>query len=113
MAKFRFSEWLWDWLFSLDRFRFEWDPGNETKSARKHAVTCGEAEEVFTGGGFIPLGEQYDPLAEEPRYALLGETGGGRLLFVAFTIRDQKIRVVSARPMNGREKKFYVSLRQK
>ena len=112
MAKFRFARWLWDWLFGLRHFAFEWDTGNARKSVQKHGVTCGEAEEVFTERRFVPLGEQYHPPSPEPRFGVLGETSKGKLLFLAFTLRNQNIRVISARPMNERERKFYASLRQ-
>ena len=113
MPKFRFAQWLWDWLFALHYFSFEWDTGNATKSLQKHGVTCAEAEGVFTQRRFIPLGEQYQPLSPEPRFGVLGQTSEGKLLFLAFTLRNQSIRVISARPMNERERKFYASLRQK
>jgi uncharacterized protein len=112
VAKFRFAQWLWDWLLGPPDFSFEWDGGNTTKSFEKHGVTCAEAEEVFTGGRFIPIGEQYQPPVREPRYGVLGETRRGKLLFLVFTLRDQKVRVISARPMNARERRFYVSLRE-
>jgi uncharacterized protein len=112
VAKFRFSQWLWDWLFALESFVFEWDAGNAAKSIQNHGVGCAEAEEVFTERRFIPLGEQVQPPACEPRFAVLGETAKGKLLFLAFTLRNQNIRVISARPMNERERKFYASLRQ-
>lgn len=112
MAKFRFAQWLWDWLFALQSFSFEWDVGNSTKSIQKHGVSCEEAEEVFRERRFIPLGEQVQPQSPEARYGVLGETYEGKLLFVAFTLRNQRIRVISARPMSERERKFYGSLRQ-
>ena len=113
VAKFRFAQWLWDWLFAQSRFAFEWDAGNSIKSLDKHGVTCEEAEEVFTERRFIPLGEQHQPPCPEPRFGVLGETAKGELMFLAFTLRNQNIRVISARPMNKKERKFYASLRQK
>jgi hypothetical protein len=43
----------------------------------------------------------------EKRYYALGQTRRGRLLFVAFTIRRDLIRVISVRDMNRREQDFY------
>jgi uncharacterized DUF497 family protein len=109
LAKFRFVQWLWDWLFALDEFSFEWDRGNVIKSFQKHGVTCREAEEMFTG----PVRcYSENSMSLEPRFAALGETSEGKLLFLAFTLRSENIRVISARPMNERERKFYASLRQ-
>lgn len=99
-------------MFALADYSFEWDATNATKSLQKHGVACREAEEVFTERRFIPLGEQYEPPAAELRFGVLGETSEGRLLFLAFTLRDRRIRVISARPMNETERKFYVSLRE-
>jgi uncharacterized DUF497 family protein len=96
----------------LPEFSFEWDRGNAAKSFEKHGATCAEAEEVFTEGRFIPIGEQYQPPAPEPRYGVLGETRRGKLLFLVFTLRVQRVRVISARPMNARGRKFYASLRE-
>jgi uncharacterized DUF497 family protein len=112
VAKFRVAQWLWDWLSALRQFPFEWDAANSIKSLQKHGATCAEAEEAFTEGRFIPLGEQYEPSLAEPRYGLLGESARGKLLFAVFTLRDQRIRVVSARAMNEKERRFYVALRQ-
>jgi uncharacterized DUF497 family protein len=112
VAKFRFVAWLFDWLLAIRDFPFEWDSANQTKNLRKHAVTCEEAEEVFRGRRFVPLGQQVEPAATEPRFGILGETRKGRLLFLAFTIRLENIRVISARPMNRKERSFYGSLRE-
>lgn len=98
-------------MLALDEFSFDWDAGNVAKSFQKHGVTCAEAEEVFTERRFIPLGEQYDPPCPEPRFGVLGKTYKGKLLFLAFTLRNEKIRVISVRRMNERERRFYASLR--
>jgi uncharacterized protein len=37
----------------------------------------------------------------------LGQTDARRLLFIVFTIRDDLIRVISARPMSRRERRVY------
>jgi uncharacterized protein len=43
----------------------------------------------------------------ELRHAALGKTYGSRLLTVVFTIRNEKIRVISARPMSRNERVLY------
>jgi uncharacterized DUF497 family protein len=112
VVKFKFVQWLLDWLLEVSSFSFVWDAGNQTKSAQKHSVTCEKAEQVFTECRFISLGEQVEPPCPEPRFAVLGQTASGRLLFLVFAIRGGKIRVISARPMNEKERTFYESLRQ-
>jgi hypothetical protein len=44
---------------------------------------------------------------KEVRHILIGRTKNGRLLFVAFTIRVDKIRIISARDLKKKEKKLY------
>jgi len=44
---------------------------------------------------------------EEVRYFALGRTDAGRLLFVAYTLRGERVRIISARDMTRRERKEY------
>jgi len=44
---------------------------------------------------------------EEERFFALGQTDSGRLLFIAFTVRDRLIRVISARDVSRKERKVY------
>lgn len=84
---------------------FDWDAANWRKSERKHGVAAAEAEEVLL---LDPLC-QVDPKhsGTEQRYVALGATGDGRRLFVAFTVRKDRTRIVSARPMSRRERESY------
>lgn len=85
---------------------FEWDEGNAHKNWDLHYVTAEEAEDVFFNA---PLVIHSDPSHSktEKRYYALGQTTAGRRLFVAFTIRRSRIRVISVRDMNKRENIIY------
>jgi uncharacterized DUF497 family protein len=85
---------------------FEWDDANREKNWVKHAVTAVECEEVFFN---LPLILRTDPqhAQKEERYYVLGQTTTGRNLFIAFTLREKKIRVISARDMNRKERESY------
>ena len=107
MAKFRFVEWLLLWLQETSRFEFEWDDGNKTKSSTKHAVTTAETEEVFLAGQAAPLGVQTSPEVLEERLGIVGATAQGRILLVVFAMRNGRIRPISARPANKKERDFY------
>ena len=89
---------------SLDGF--EWDEANLTKNWDRHQVSSAECEEVFLN---VPLALTDDVRhsTNEARYYALGQTNGGRLLFIAFTARGMRIRVISARPMSGKERQIY------
>jgi len=85
---------------------FEWDENNREKNWEKHGVLASECEEAFFN---LPLLLQPDPAhsQKEPRYYVLGQTVLGRRLFIAFTIREDKIRVISARDMSKKERNIY------
>ena len=85
---------------------FDWDTGNRNKNWLRHNVSTGECEEVFFN---LPLLLEHDPghSQTEPRYLILGQTNAGRLLFIAFTARQDKIRVISARDMSQKERESY------
>ena len=85
---------------------FEWDKNNREKNWEKHGVSPSECEEMFFN---MPLVLQQDPTHshKEPRYYALGQTALGRRLFVSFTIRKDKIRVISARDMSKKERRIY------
>jgi len=85
---------------------FEWDEGNRNKSWDKHQVSPNECEEVFLNIALL-LHDDVRHSQQEPRFYVLGKTGQGRLLFLAFTVRDTKIRVISARPMSRKERQVY------
>jgi len=107
MAKFKFIEWLALWLLETIHFEFNWDAGNSTKSSKKHAVTTREAEEIFLLGQAAPLGVQVNPEVSEERLGVVGATFEGRLLHVVFTLRDGKVRPISARPAHKKERELY------
>lgn len=84
---------------------FDWDAGNRDKNWAKHRVSDSECEEVFFNQ---PLIRRHDPghSGEERRFRALGQTDTGRRLFVAFTMRGKLLRVISARDMTRRERRF-------
>jgi len=86
---------------------FDWDDGNARKSLDKHNVSQAEAEQVFASEPL--LAEDTEHSQSEVRYRALGETSEGRRLYVTFTLRGngRKIRVISARDMNRKERAVY------
>jgi len=88
---------------------FDWDKGNREKNWLKHRVATNECEEVFFN---LPLLLQPVDAAHsqvEPRYYVLGQSDSGRNLFIAFTVRNDKIRVISARDMSRKERSIYAT----
>lgn len=96
-------------MIDLDRIvGFDWDRGNERKSAEKHDVSQAEAEQVFMNEPLL-LSEDEGHSATERRARALGRTNDGRHLHVTFTLRRESslIRVISARDMNRKERRQY------
>ncbi len=85
---------------------FDWDKSNIEKNWERHRVTHIECEEVFFNNPLVVEEDEPHSIGE-CRYYVLGRTDKGRLLFVVFTIRDNKIRVISARDMNRKERRLY------
>ena len=91
---------------------FEWDGGNAEKNFHSHNVGWAECEEVFFSERKLLLDDVLHSGAEA-RYILLGETSGKRQIFIAFTIRDERVRIISARPADKRERTIYESIFKK
>ena len=85
---------------------FEWDEGNAEKNWDRHQVHWWECEQVFFNRPLVVADDEAHSDQEVRSYAL-GQTDAGRLLFVAYTLRGERIRVISARDMTRREKKEY------
>lgn len=85
---------------------FVWDPGNSGKSERKHRVSDQEAEEPFFDKKKIIYRDILHSIAEK-RFILLGKTKKKQLLYVVFTYRSIKIRIISARKINKKEVSIY------
>jgi uncharacterized DUF497 family protein len=87
---------------------FDWDDGNSRKSADKHGVSQAEAEQVFMNTPLLLLHDSEHSIAEQ-RYHAYGKTHAGRLLQIAFTLRQDDIllRIISVRPMSARERARY------
>lgn len=85
--------------------KFEWDRGNKYKNFKKHGVINEEAEEVFLNNPLISKDLKHSGVEE--RYNCLGESIGSKLIFISFTVRRDKIRLISIRVMSKKERKVY------
>jgi len=90
-----------------DPLAFQWDEGNVDKNVQKYGVTIQESEELFASIPFVTFEDVMHSTTSEKRYKGLGKTKSGRKLFVAFTIRDRKVRVISIRAMKRKERQAY------
>ena len=85
---------------------FDWDKGNKQKNWDKHRVDYRECEEVFFNRPLI-IGKDRKHSTDETRYYALGRTDASRPLFLAFTVRNNKLRIISAREQTSKEWQKY------
>ena len=90
---------------------FQWDEGNAEKNWEKHRVTRVECEQLFFNKPFLALKDEAHSQVES-RYYALGQTNRNRELFIVFTVRDAQIRVISARDMSRRERRYYDNVKE-
>ena len=90
---------------------FDWDKANKDKIWQSHRVTWWECEEAFLNVPMFVFPDVKHSHKEE-RYHALGRTNSSRLLFMVFTLRHSRVRMISAREMSKKERKVYVEKTQ-
>ena len=85
---------------------FDWDSANSDKNWQQHKVTWWQCEEVFFNQPLYVFPDTGHSSAEQ-RYYTLGRTNSSRLVFIVFTRRRNKIRIISARDTYRKERKVY------
>jgi uncharacterized protein len=89
---------------------FEWDDGDRDKNL-KHSVYGWECEQVFFNKPLVILDDPKHSVTED-RFAAFGQTDAGRRLAIIYTMRNEHIRVISARDMDKKERQFYENIHQ-
>jgi uncharacterized protein len=85
---------------------FEWDPAKARRNYEKHGVSFHEACTIFGD----PLSLTYvdpDHSVVERRFITIGMSTDGRVLMVAHTDRNEKVRIISAGKATRGERKHY------
>lgn len=85
---------------------FEWHPDKGAENLRKHGLSFDEAVTAFADPLSLTI-EDPDHSKDEERYLLLGISQAGRLLVVAHTERQHRVRLISARLATRRERRDY------
>jgi len=85
---------------------FDWDDGNINKNWLKHEVSPAECEQIFFNRPLV-IQDDIKHSEAEKRFYALGRTDAKRNLFIAFTVRKKRIRVISARDMSRKEREVY------
>ena len=85
---------------------FEWDPEKDAVNLRKHGVSFSEASTIF-GDPLAWTIDDPDHSREEARFLTTGLSSRHRLILVAHTDRDDRIRLISAREVTPAERRAY------
>jgi uncharacterized DUF497 family protein len=85
---------------------FDWDDGNIYKNEALHNISYKFIEEVFFNEPLLII-EDFEHSDNECRCVVYGMDNKNNKIMVVFTIRNELIRVISARNMTKQEKKFY------
>ena len=85
---------------------FQWDDGNSEKNWISHQVAKSECEQIFFNQPLV-IGNDEKHSKIEKRYYVLGQTDCDRQLYIVCTVRQNLIRVISARDMSKKEREVY------
>lgn len=84
---------------------FEWNKGN-LDHIEKHKIGYEDCEEIFNNKPFLVREDKKHSQLED-RFEVLGKTNAGKKIFLIYTTRKEKIRVISARGQSKKERRFY------
>lgn len=84
---------------------FEWDDAKARANIARHGISFEMARRVFSDPFAVDWFDDREDYGEA-RYVTLG-MASHQLLYVAYAMRDSRIRIISARIAEARERKAY------
>jgi uncharacterized protein len=108
-ATFWVLRWEWQLLSFLYilKMQFEWDPEKNQSNYRKHGISFEEATTVWFDEWALVSPDREHSVGEL-REGIIGVSEWQTLMLVVFTQRENRIRIISARAVNKRERDGYV-----
>lgn len=91
--------------YTLHNILFEWDSQKAAVNLRKHDVSFELACETFFDPFVCYLDDEI--IGSELRERIVGLTTNWILLYVVYVMRDDRIRIVSARSVTKTEREIY------
>ena len=86
---------------------FEWDASKARANRKKHAVSFEDATTVF--GDIRAITVKSIVSSDEARFVTIGKASTGALIIVVVhTDRNDRIRIISARPASKAERRQYL-----
>jgi uncharacterized DUF497 family protein len=87
-----------------DTMEFEWDYEKELENIRKHHINFTVAKKIFSDENRIEIYDKKHSI-DEDRYNTIGAVDD--ILFVVYTERHDKVRLISARLASEKERRLY------
>ena len=84
--------------------QFDWEIGKAISNLRKHGVDFADAVFVLYDEFAVTVPDDHP---DEERFVTIGMDSLGRILVVVYTLRGERVRLISARKATPRERKQY------
>jgi uncharacterized protein len=88
------------------KLEFEWNGAKAKANFRRHGVSFDLAKAVFSDPFAVERLDEREEHGGE-RFVIIGAAEGEALLFVAYTEREERIRIISARRATQNEQDDY------
>lgn len=86
--------------------RYQWDRSKALGNLNKHGIDFADAVSVFSDELAITI---FEDRFDEERFITIGVDLSNRILVVVYTMRDDEIRLISARKATKKERSQYDS----
>lgn len=93
--------------YALHDILFEWDDQKAASNLDKHGISFESVCEVFFDPFLLLVDDEEQYVGGELREKVVGITSDWRLLYVVYVMREDRIRLVSARYSTSVERKRY------
>ena len=88
----------------MNEIKFEWDEEKAKQNYLKHKISFETASHIFDDENYIEMYD-FEHSKDEDRYIVIGKVG--EILFVVYTERGDRIRLISARLADKEEEAIY------
>ncbi len=79
---------------------FEWDIKKALSNLKKHGIDFADAISVLEDESAITIPDEH---ADEERFVTIGRDVFGRILVIVYTLRLDRIRIISSRKATAKE----------
>jgi len=91
-------------VHTIIEMAYQWNRDKATANLRNHGIDFADAISVFSDDLAITIP---DERSDEERFITIGVDAFGRVLVVVYTLRDDEIRLISARKATRHERQQY------